>query len=215
MKMISPFQGLSELQKTKLLKKLESHTYKYNKNEEILTTLKNTNILCILVEGSAKISNLNYLGEETIIEELQKDSVFGTNISNIDTFECQIKATSNCTIIIIDYIKLIKFENINHSYFNIFLFNLFQIINLKFKETNDRIQIITKKSIRDKLLAFFENEYRKTRSQKIYLPSNFKNLADYLSVNRSAMFRELKSLKDDKFIKVNGNKITLLYIPQI
>ena len=213
--MNNPFDGLSELQKNKLLKKLESHIYKYNKNEEILSTLKNTNIICILLEGSAKISNINYLGEETVVEELYENSVFGTNISNIDNIECQIKAITDCTIIIIDYVKLIKSENLNYSYFNIFLFNLFQIINDKFKETNDRIQIITKKNIRDKLLAFFENEYRKTRSQRIYLSSNFKNLADYLSVNRSAMFRELRSLKDENFIKVKGNRITLLYVPQI
>ena len=213
--MNDPFNGLSELQKNKLLKKLESHTYKFNKNEEILPTLKNTNIICILTSGSARILNINYLGEETVVENLEENSVFGTNISNIDNIECQIKAITDCTVIIIDYIKLLKIENVNYSYFNIFLFNLFQIINDKFKETNDRIQIITKKNIRDKILAFFENEYRKTRSQRIYLPSNFKHLADYLSVNRSAMFRELRSLKDENFIKVKGNRITLLYIPQI
>ena len=195
--MNDPFYGLSDLQKNKLLKKLESHTYKFNKNEEIIPTLKNTNIICILISGSARILNIDYLGEETVIENLTENSVFGTNISNIDNIECQIKAITDCTVIIIDYIKLVKAENINYSYFNIFLFNLFQIINEKFKETNDRIQIITKKNIRDKLLAFFENEYKKTHS------------------NRSAMFRELRSLKDENFIKVKGNRITLLYTPQI
>ena len=43
------------------------------------------------------------------------------------------------------------------------------------------------------------------------LNQTFKDLADYLSVDRSAMFRELKHLKNEGFIEVNGRKITLLY----
>ncbi len=213
--MISPFEGLSNLQQARLLEKLESHIYDFNKGEEILPKLKNTNILCILIEGHAKIVNINYLGEESLIEELQENSVFGTNISSIDNIDYQIIALDDCKVLLIDYNKLVNIKNTSYPYYNIFIFNLFQILNTKFKENNDRIQILTKKNIRDKLLAFFENEYRKTRSQNIYLPSNFKNLADYLSINRSAMFREIKALKEENFIKVKGKKITLLYVPNI
>lgn len=213
--MISPFEGLSNLQQARLLEKLESHIYDFNKNEEILPKLKNTNILCILIEGHAKIVNINYLGEESLVEELHENDVFGTNISSIDNVDYQIIALENCKVLLIDYNKLVNIKNTSYPYYNIFIFNLFQILNTKFKENNDRIQILTKKNIRDKLLAFFENEYRKTRSQIIYLPSNFKNLADYLSINRSAMFREIKALKEENFIKVKGKRITLLYIPNI
>ena len=213
--MINPFDGLSDSEKNELLMDLESHIYNFKKNEEILPKLKNTNILCILLEGQAKILNINYLGEECLIEELFENSIFGTNISNIDNSDLQIKAIRDCKVLLIDYNKLINIKNIDYPYFNIFLFNLFKILNIKIAENNDRIQILTKKNIRDKLLAFFDNEYKKTHSQVIYLSSNFKNLSDYLSINRSAMFRELKSLKDENFIKVAGKKITLLYIPNI
>ncbi len=213
--MLNPFEGLSSLQRARLLIKLESHIYNFNKNEEIFSKLKNTNILCILIEGHAKIIKTNDLGEEILVEELFDNDVFGSNFYGIDSSDCQIIALEPCKVLLIDYNKLINIKNVNYPYYNIFIFNLFQIINDKFKENNDRILILTKKNIRDKLLAFFENEYKKNHSQVIYLPSNFKNLADYLSINRSAMFRELKSLKDDKFIKINGKKITLLHISSL
>ena len=85
-------------------------------------------------------------------------------------------------------------------YYNIFLNNLFDIIHSKLRERNDRIRILTKKTIREKLLAYFEYEYLKTRSKFIYMQSNFAKLADYLAINRSAMFRELKSLKEDYIV---------------
>ena len=215
MPMFNPFLGLSNLQKNKLLRKLESHIYNYDRNEEILPKLKNTNIVCVLLDGYAKIVNINYLGEESLVEELFVNSVFGTCISNIDNAECRIMATEPCKVLVIDYNKLINIDNSRYSYCNVFIFNLFNILNFKLKENNNRIQILTKKSIRDKLLAFFENEYRRSRSKNIYLSSNFKNLADYLSINRSAMFRELKSLKEERFIEIDGKKITLLYVPNI
>ena len=213
--MNGPFDGMSSLQKNKLFKKLETHIYKYSENEDILPTLKNTDIVCVLLEGYAKIININYLGEESLIEELYENSVFGTSISGIDNIEIQIKAIEPSKVLVIDYNKLINENHLDHTYYNIFLFNLFQIVTSKLKENNNRIKILTKKNIRDKLLAFFENEYRRSRSKNIYLPHTLKDLADYLSINRSAMFRELKNLKEEKFIKVEGKKIILLYTPNI
>lgn len=213
--MNNPFNDISELQKNKLFKLLETHIYNFNKNEEILSTSKSENIICILLEGYAQIVNISYNGEENLIEELTENSVFGTNISNISDNEYQIRAIKQSKILVIDYNKLINKKYINHSYYNIFITNLFDIVNSKCKENNNRIRILTKKTIRDKLLAFFENEYKKSRSKYIYVPTNLKDLADYLSINRSAMFRELKYLKEEKFIKIDGKRITLLYTPLV
>ena len=84
-------------------------------------------------------------------------------------------------------------------------------VNLHAKRTKVRIRILEKKQIRDKLLEFFDIEYKKSHSKFIYLPFSLKDLADYIAVNRSAMFRELKHLKDEKFIEIKDKRITLLY----
>ena len=76
---------------------------------------------------------------------------------------------------------------------------------------NERIQILTKKTIRNKLLAYFEMMRKKNNSINIYLPFNFIDLAAYIAVDRSAMSRELGILKEEGFIKITGKRITLLY----
>ncbi len=78
-------------------------------------------------------------------------------------------------------------------------------------DLNTRIEILTKRSIREKLRSYFNILSTRHLSQTFFLPFSLTDLADYLSVDRSAMMREIKSLKDDGFIKKNGNKITLLY----
>ena len=81
------------------------------------------------------------------------------------------------------------------------------ILNDKMEEKNKRIQILTKKTIRNKLLEYFNF----SNSRYVYLPFSFMALADYLGVDRSALSREIKFLKDEGFIEIKGKRITLLY----
>lgn len=210
--MATPFEGLTKSQINKLLDLLGVHVYKFNKNQEILPTIKNENIVGIILEGYAQILNIEYNGNEIVIDNLYKDSVFGTNISLTNSENYQIIAKQDTDVLVIDYDKLINPQNLNHNYFNIFFRNLFDIINIKMKEKNERIKVLEKKQIREKLLEYFEMEYKRGHfNNNIFLSFSFKDLADYLAINRSAMFRELKHLKEEKLIEVKNRRVTLLY----
>lgn len=208
---MSPFDNLTNLQKTRLFSLLNIHTYIYQKNENMISTFKSENIIGIILRGSAKLVNSYYNGNEIILEILRKDSVFGTNISVINDRDSQLIANEETEIAVINYELLFNNQYINYSYFNRFINNLFKIISLKYKKTNEKLRVLSQKSIRDKLLEYFEIQYQKSHSRVIELPFTLKDLADYLVVNRTSMFRELKYLKEDRFIKTNGKKITLLY----
>ena len=74
--MRSPFEGLNKLQITKLFDLLGVHSYSFNKSEEILSTIRSENIICILLEGEAQILYIEYNGNEILLENLTKLSVF-------------------------------------------------------------------------------------------------------------------------------------------
>ncbi len=210
--MKSPFANLSKVQIDKLYELLGVHIYTFHKGEEVLPTIKNENIYAIILEGSAQIINSDYNGNEILMENLSKDSIFGSNISATNNDNVHIFAKEYTKVLVIDYKELMNPENLKYKYFNEFFSNMFDIINSMYKETNERVKILEKKQIRDKLLEYFDIEYRKSRLNYFYLSFSFKELADYLAVNRSAMFRELKSLKDEHFIDVDGRRITLLNV---
>ena len=65
--MDSPFAELSRVQTLRLYELLDTHVYKYNKNEEVLPTIKNSNIIAVILEGSVQISYIEYNGNETIL----------------------------------------------------------------------------------------------------------------------------------------------------
>ena len=69
---------------------------------------------------------------------------------------------------------------------------------------------LTKKNIRDKLLTYFNLLSTRKLSKTFSLPFSLTDLADYLSVDRSAMMRELSHLKEEGFIEKKGNTFTIL-----
>ena len=207
---MNPFYNINSDYKSKLLKELEAQTYEFSKNEEILKKIKNRNYIGIILNGTIQIIKTDYNGNRTIIEELIENDIFGTKISSLSNNEYTITTKDKTKIIIIDYEQLIKANNTN-NYYNQFIKNLLEIIINSVNDKNDRIEILTKKTIRNKLLEYFRIISTKNKSKNIYLPFTFTDLADYLAIDRSAMTRELKYLKEEGFIEIKNKRITLLY----
>lgn len=208
--MKDPFYNLLEEEKIKLLRELEAITFEFNKNIEILDKIKNDNFIGIVIDGSIQIIKTDYNGNRTIIEELNNNDMFGTKISSLQNKEYTILTKEKSKILIIDYIQILNSNN-KDSYYNQFIKNLLEIIIDSINEKNNRIEILTKKTIRNKLLEYFRIMSLKNNSKNIYLPFTFTDLADFLAIDRSAMSRELKYLKEEGFIEVKNKKIHLLY----
>ena len=87
---------------------------------------------------------------------------------------------------------------------------MLKLLSNKIVELNERVEILSKRSIRDKLLSYFELLASDNPKRSFTLPFTYTDLADYLSVDRSAMMREIKNLKDEGFLKTNARKITIM-----
>lgn len=203
------FYNIDNKQISKLLKELEANTFFFKKNNIIMSSVKQENIICILITGHLQIIKTDYNGNRTIIEDIKENSVFGTITSSISNSEYDILTKEDSKIIVIDFNEIINYEENRTYYFNQFLKNILNIMANKIKENNVRIEILTNKTIRDKLLSYFKNNVKNNKT--VYLPFTLTDLADYLAVNRSAMTRELKNLKDEGLIEINNKKIKLLY----
>ena len=208
--MTNLFTKISEKNQEKILKILEASTLNFKPNCQILTSVKLDNMIGIVLSGYMQIIRTDYNGNRTIIEELTENDVFGTTISSL-TDECEIITKEDTKIVIIDFNNILNDVENNLSYFKQFIKNLLEIYSDKINTKNERIEILTKKTIRDKLLEYFKIVSKRNNSKKIYLTMTYIELADYLAVDRSAMTRELKNLSEEGFIKREEKKITLLY----
>ena len=208
--MVKPFDDISLKNKEKLINNLRGYTVTYKKNNVIVDEFNDADDLGYIVSGKIDIIRNNYNGTTTLIEELEADNLISYALVYLNSSECEIVVKEDVEIIIFSYSTIIN-SNMNDKVYFQFIKNLFIAFNNELEKRNERIEILTKRSIRDKLLEYFNITSKKTGSKYIYLPFNFSSLANYLAIDRSAMSRELGYMKEEGFIAVKGKRITLLY----
>lgn len=184
----------------------------FQKGQIITTYIEKRKQICILLSGRADLIRYDLNGNRDIIERFYENDVFGeafypVNINN----ELFVEATDKCEILMFSYDNINTKCRSNCKFHTTLISNLFELTLKRTIQQNKRIEILSKRTIREKLLSYFSLLSGKEFNKTITLPFSLTNLADYLSVDRSAMMRELKTLSDEGFILKNGNKITLLF----
>ena len=87
--------------------------------------------------------------------------------------------------------------------------NMFQLVAEKATSLYERVEVLSRRSIRDKLMCYFSLMAAKNRSGEFSLPFSLSALADYISTDRSAMMRELKKMRQEELVDVHGRKVLL------
>ena len=209
--MANLFENISEKNILKLKRILSANTVKYKKNVNILSNVNPDNFIALVDSGSVQFIFNDYDGNKTIIEELNAGEMFGNLISNITSEEITCVTKEDTQITYIEFDEITNDEIIKNDFYIIFIKNLIKLLTDQLTTRNNRIELLTKRSTRDKILVYFKNESQKRGTKKFNMPMTFTELANYLSVDRSAMSREIKYLKEDGFLEVNGKKITIDY----
>ena len=209
--MISPFKDITPNNKGKLLKLLETSNFTYQKGVNIAYLFKDKESIGLVLSGSLDIIRIDYNGTRTIIETIYEEEILGTSLTSLLSNDYEIITREDTKILWLDYNVILDINDVKYTYYNQFIKNLLMIALEKNTLKNERIEILTQKTIRNKLLEYFRIEALKNRSKIIYLKSTWQDLADYLAIDRCAMTRELKYLKEEGFIRVKGRVITLLY----
>lgn len=185
----------------------------FAKGSIITTYIEKRKQICILVSGKADLIRYNLNGSQDIIDTFIKYNIFGETFYPVNSNnELIVKATENCEVLFFLYDDVINKCKSNCKYHSDFSLHLSELIMENTIHQNTRIEVLSKRTIRDKLLTYFSILSNKNYNKIITIPYSLTTLADYLSVDRSAMMRELKSLSDEGFIiKESKNKIKLLY----
>ena len=184
----------------------------FSKNEVITNYIQKRNQLCILLDGTADLVRYDLNGNRTIVEHFSQYDAFGEVFYTVTTNnELLVEAREKCEVLFYIYDDIRQKCRTNCKFHQMLSEDLPELILSKVTDLNMRIELLTKRSIRDKLLGYFNLISSRYLTKSFSLPFSLTDLADYLSVDRSAMMRELKLLKEDGFIDKTGNKITLLY----
>ena len=209
--MTNLFENINDLNIRKIKRFLRATTITYPKGVNILSNVNQDDFIATVDLGSIQFISTDYDGNKSILEDIPEGGMFGSLTFPIDNEEISCITKEVTQITYIEYNSITNDEIIKTDSYIIFIKNLIKILSDQVNEKNNRIEILTKKTTRDKLLEYFKQQAQSRGTKTFSIPMSFTELASHLSVDRSAMTREISYLKDDGIIKTNGRKITLLY----
>ena len=182
----------------------------FQNGETIMEYSSSMKKIGLIQEGRAVLYCCDEDGNEYVIDELNKDSVFGEPfLLPSDSQHYYVCAATETRVMFIDYEHVIKrCENACHHHSQM-VSNLLQMTALHSRQQTDRIYMLSRSSTRKKLMAYLHSLAAEKNTGKFKLPMSYTALAQYLSVDRSAMMREIKNLSDEGVIKRDGRNVEL------
>lgn len=209
--MTNLFENINDKNIEKLKRILRGNTIKYRKNVNVLSNVNKEDFIAIIDIGSVQLEYNDYDGNKKIIDTIKAGEIFGTFISSLNNEEVSCITKEETQITYLEYNEITNDEIIKTDFYIIFIKNLLKFLSEEVNSKNQRIELLTKRTTRDKLLEYFRIQSQIKGTRSFSIPMSFTELANYLSVDRSAMTREISYLKNEGFIKTNNRKITLLY----
>ena len=208
----SLFKGINENQIKQLNNCLKMREEKYEALEEICSYNNSSQVVGVILSGKAYVKKLDKNGNYTILETLYKDSIFGAVLSYTETESnfISVFAVEPTVVLFLDYDCVFKRCQKACDYHSTLVLNFMSKLLDRTKILSQRVEILSSKTIKDKFLSYLSLMVNRTQKHTFTIPMSYTTLAEYLSVDRSALMREIKKLSDSGIIKVNKKEITIL-----
>lgn len=180
----------------------------YNK-ELILSYTPIKKQIGFIISGKATIMKTDINGNTIIMRELKENDIFSNLFFQNSDDEIYIISDKITKVIFIDYYTIQKNCNLGCPIHNNLILFLFDLLIEENKQQNEKIELLSKRTVKEKILFFLKK--RLNKDNKFKVTTSYTAIANYLCVDRSNLMRELKKLEQEKIIKKEGKEITFLH----
>ncbi len=185
---------------------------KYKKDAYILMAGDTIDFVGIVLSGRVQIVKEDFGGNRNIISELTEGELFGEAFAcaGIETAMYSVQAATDCEIMKIEFKKIVTTCSNACEFHSMLISNMLKIIAKKNLELNGKMEIISQRTTREKLMTYLLGQAEKAKNSRFTIPFSRNELADFLCVERSAMSRELSKMRDDGILDYEKNNFKLI-----
>ncbi len=206
------FAGVSEDEIASMLSCLNARLQTYQKGEYVLHQGEHLHHITVLVDGALHIQRDDYWGSRTIISRIDVGEMFGEAYIAPESGALinDVVAVEDSAVIFFDMRRIITVCSSACRFHSMVVQNLFFAVSEKNKQLLQKLGHISKRTTREKLISYLSEEAERNRSASFIIPFNRQQLADFLSVDRSAMSNELCKMRDEGLLEFDKNAFKLL-----
>lgn len=206
------FAGISSEDLLSVFQCLGSFIKTYKKGEYILLSEDNVKCVGVILEGTVKMIKEDLWGNKTILAVMEQKELFG------ELFACGNTIAATVTFVAgrDTRVLYLPFDRVMHSCRKSCLFhhrlieNMVTLIADKSVQLMEKLEIVTKKTLREKILCFLDHQARKHNSRYFTIAMGRVELSEYLCADRSALTRELNLMKSEGIIDFDKNTFKIL-----
>ncbi|MCF0144096.1 MAG: Crp/Fnr family transcriptional regulator [Firmicutes bacterium] len=191
---------------------LGATTRTYSRNEYISLINDAIQNVGVVITGQVKMIKEDVWGNSSVLATIDAGGVFGETFTcgSSDVAAVSFMASKDSEIIFLPFEKVMHTCNMTCRFHHRLIENMVAQIADKNMQLMNKMDIVIKKTLRDKIMTYLSNEAEAQQSTYFTVPLGRVELADYLLVDRSALTRELNNMRDDGIIDFDRNTFRIL-----
>ena len=206
------FDGIAKDDLRGVLECTGYHMGTYRKGEIIAKEGEQIRHIGIILAGSVDMNKEDLWGEKTMLVRMGKGELFG------ETFACGTEhlaaatfvAYTDCRILFVPFERIMSTCSNSCAFHQRLITNMVRTIAQKNRDLMVKVEIISKKALRDKILAYLSVQSQIQKKRYFEVPLGRVALAEYLCTDRSALTRELSNMKKEGLIDYDKNWFKIL-----
>ena len=205
------FYGITESEIEAMLKCLSAANHYYQKGECIFRRGEHITAVAMLLEGSIHIQKEDDWGNLSILSKISEGEIFGEVYACLGNDEMRHNAVAEkpSTVLFLNISRVLATCPSACRFHGQLIRNLLSVISSKNKTLTQKLEHMSQRTTREKLLSYLSEQSQKAGSPSFDIPFNRQQLADFLSVDRSAMSNELCKMRDEGILLFDRNHFTL------
>ncbi len=199
------FAGIDAHELEAMLGCLSATVRNFKKGDYIIRSGDRLSALGLVVSGGVHIQREDFWGNRTILSEISESGLFGESYACVPAKPIPVNAvaTQNSAIMFLDVRRIITSCPSACEFHARLIQNLIMVLAFKNVMLTDKIEHISQRSTREKLLSYLSEQAQAAGRSSFDIPFNRQQLADYLCVDRSAMSSTLGQLRDEGVLTFN------------
>ncbi len=184
----------------------------FDKKYTILQEGKPAKYIGIMLSGTAQIARIDYFGNRSILAEIHASEAFGEAFAcaEVESVPVTVIAEEPCEVMFVESSHILHTCHNNCGFHRQLIFNLMRDLAEKTLMFHRKIEIVSKRSTREKLMTYLSIEAERVGSNSFTIPFDRQALADYLEVDRSGLSAEISKLRREGVIESEKNRFVLL-----
>lgn len=205
------FEGISQEDVESMMECLLVKRCSYKKDEFIFHSGDCVDQIGMVVKGKVHIIKEDFWGNRMILGEAVPGELFGEVYvcAKAEQLEVSVAAKMDTEVMFLDLQKVLTVCSNGCKFHSKMIQNLLFSIAARTLAMTRKIEHMSKKSLRGKILSYLSSEAIRTGKREFQISYNRQQLAEYLSVDRSALSAELGRMQKDGILEFQKNRFRL------